>query len=191
MDRVVGSSLIPNWGFIDGQTFESGGISKILITRLFASFIVLLVLAYLIFIARPLNLDLFENGQNFLAGSMLLTLSGYWAVAGLFFSPEPRYAIFPSLCLVLIFLMSLDSIFSDQKTIKIERFVLFVTSILFISIFASAFQVSNIRNTDQIWREQIAAGKAACKAGKLQQVEIEIPPRKNDLLLSLNCKLLR
>lgn len=191
MDRVVGSSLIPNWGFIDGQTFESGGISSILIARLIASFIVLLVLAYLIFIARPRNLDPFKNGQNFLVGSMLLTLSGYWAVAGLFFSPEPRYAIFPSLCLVLISLLSLDSILSNQKNIKIGRFILFVTSILFISIFASAFQVSNIRNTDQIWGEQITEGKTACKDGQLQQVEIEIPPRKNDLLLSLNCKLLR
>lgn len=191
MDRVVGSSLIPNWGFIDGQTLESGGISRILITRLIASFIVLLVLAYLIFIAGSRNLDLSKNGQNILIGSMLLTLSGYWAVAGLFFNPEPRYAIFPSLCLALILLMSLDSIFSGQKAIKIGRFILFVTSILFISIFASAFQVSNIRNTDQIWSEQITAGKTACKDGQLQQVKIEIPPRKNDLLLSVNCKMLR
>lgn len=191
MDRVVGSSLIPNWGFIYGQTFESGGVSRILITRLIASFVVLSVLVYLIFVARPLNLNPNNNGQNFLVGSMLLTLSAYWTVAGLFFNPEPRYAIFPSLCLVLIFLMSLDSIVSNQKNIKIGKFILFVASFLFISIFASAFQVSNIRSTDQIWSEQISAGKAACKDGQLQQVEIEIPPRKNDLLLSLNCKLLR
>jgi hypothetical protein len=180
--------LIPNWGFIDGQTFESGGISRILIIRLIASFVVLVVLVYLIFVARPLNIDPLKNGQNFLVGLILLTFIVYWTVAGLFFSPEPRYAIFPSLCLVLIFLMSLDSIVNDWKNFRIGRFILFVTSFLFIAIFASAFQVSNIRNTDQIWSEQIAAGKVACKDGKLEQVEIEIPPRRNDLLLSVNCK---
>ena len=191
MDRVVGSSLIPNWGFIDGQAFQSGGISRILIIRLIASFVVLVVLVYLIFVARPLNIDPLKNGQNFLVGFMLLTFIVYWTVAGLFFNPEPRYAIFPSLCLVLIFLMSLDSIVNNWKNIRIERFLLFVTSILFIFIFTSAFQVSNIRNTDQIWSKQITAGKTACQDVQLQQVEIEIPPRKNDLLLSLNCKLLR
>ena len=191
MDRVVGSSLIPNWGFIDGQNIESGGISKILIIRLVASFIVLSLLVYLLITARSLNVTPFREGQNFLVGLMLLTLGTYWAVAGLFFNPEPRYAIFPSLCLVCVFLMSLDSIGSNFKENKIRRFSLCIASFLFISIFASTFQVSNIRDTNQIWSDQLAAGKAACKDGKLLQVEIEIPPERNNLLLSLNCKMLR
>lgn len=191
MDRVVGSSLIPNWGFIDGQSFENGEISNILILRLVASFIVLFIILYLSSIARPFNLVPHKNGQNFLVASMLLTCSIYWSVAGVLFSPEPRYAIFPSLCLVLIFLMSLDSIFTGRISIKLERYIQFTVFVLFISIFVSAFHVSSIRNTDQIWSRQFEAGKVACKDGNLLEFAFRIPPKSNNLVVSVDCKMLR
>lgn len=191
MDRVVGSSLIPNWGFVEGQILESDGIPRILIVRLVASFIVLSLLMYVLFTARPINLTQLREGQNFLVGSMLLSVGVYWSVTGLVFNPEPRYAIFPSLCLVTIFLLSIDSIVSNFEGIRARRFFLYSSSMLFISIFASAFQVSSFRDTDQVWSEQLVAGKAACKEGSLLKVEIKIPPKRNNLLLSLDCKILR
>lgn len=191
LDRVVGSSLIPNWGFIDGQILESGGIPKILIIRLVVSCIALVLLVYLLIVARSLNSTVLKEGQNFLTGLMLLTLSIYWAVAGLFFNPEPRYAIFPSLCLVSISLISLDSIVSNLRNHRISRCLTTLSTFLFISIFAAAFQVSDIRDTNQIWSEQIAEGKIACEDERLLKVDIRIPPERNNLLLSVNCKMLR
>lgn len=191
MDRVVGSSLVPNWGFIDGQALKSGEISNILILRLVVSFLVLSVMVYSVSVARSINSVSPKNGKNFLVGLMLLTCSVYWSVASFLFNPEPRYAIFPSLCLVLIFLMSFDSIVSTQKNIKIRRFIKFIVLFLFISIFSSAFQVSSIRDTEQIWSEQIEAGKDSCKDRSLSKVELRIPPERNNLVLSVNCKKLR
>lgn len=191
MDRVVGSSFIPNWGFIDGRSFENSEVSNILILRLIVSILVLLVIFYTVSVARPINSVSLKNGKNFLVGSMLLTCIVYWTLAGLLFNPEPRYAIFPSLCLVLIFLMSLDSIVSTQKSIKIAKYIQFIVLFLFVSIFFSTFQVSGIRNTELIWSEQIEAGKDACKDGKTSKVELRVPPDSNNLLLSVNCKELR
>jgi hypothetical protein len=122
---------------------------------------------------------------------ILFTSIFYWVVAGVFFNPEPRYAILPSLCLVLAFLMSLDSFNQNLKSNIVRQYSFYTTTFLLVSIFLSAFTVSDIRNTDLIWSEQLAAGKIVCDNSKRIRIEIKIPPEKNDLSLMLNCKYLR
>jgi hypothetical protein len=191
MDRVVGSSLIPNWGFIDGAILDNSGIPKILIFRFIASFIALFLLMYLLLVNKFFKVSSQIYDKNLLVGLLLLTLCLYWTVAGIFFNPEPRYAIFPSLCLISVFLLCLDTSFTKIKENKVKRLLYFTTSLLFILIFISAFKESDFRNTNQIWSEQVAAGRIACRDAQLLRIEIRIPPEQNNLLLPLNCKMLR
>ena len=191
MDRVVGSSLIPKWGFIDGQISESGEIPKVLYIRFFLSLIVLCLVVSIVILAKSVNRNNFKYFENSTVTLILFTSIFYWVVAGVFFNPEPRYAILPSLCLVLAFLMSLDSFNQSLKSSIVRQYCFYTTTFLFVSIFLSAFTVSDIRNTDLIWSEQLAAGKIVCDNSKRIRVEIRIPPEKNDLSLMLNCKHLR
>jgi hypothetical protein len=191
MDRVVGSSLIPKWGFIDGQISESGEIPKVLYMRFFLSLIVLCLVVSIVILAKSKNRNNFKYFENSTVTLILFTSIFYWVVAGVFFNPEPRYAILPSLCLVLAFLMSLDSFNQNLKSNIVRQYSFYTTTFLLVSIFLSAFTVSDIRNTDLIWSEQLAAGKIVCDNSKRIRIEIKIPPEKNDLSLMLNCKYLR
>ena len=191
MDRVVGSSLIPKWGFIDGQISESGEISKVLYIRFFLSLIVFCLFISIVILAKSINRNNFKNSENSSVILILSTSIFYWFVAGVFFNPEPRYAILPSLCLVLAFLMSLDSLNQGLRSNTVRQYSFYTTTFLLVSIFLSAFSVSDIRNTDLIWSEQLAAGKFVCENSKRSSIEIRIPPEKNNLSLMLNCKHLR
>jgi len=191
IDRVVGSSFIPMWGFVDGSILIIGDTPRILYIRFFIGITVLCLVVSVLIIAKSLNNTPARKSQNFLVVMFLLTSSLYWAVAGLFFNPEPRYAILPSLCLSLVFLMSLDSIIDDRKGDIAQRYPIYVTIFLFISVFVSSFSASDIRNTNLIWSEQLAAGRVACENANLEQIEIQIPPEKNELLLLLDCDKLR
>ena len=191
MDRVVGSSLIPKWGFIDGQISESGEIPKILYIRFFLCLIVLCLAISIVILAKSINGNNLKNSESSIVALILFTSIFYWVVAGVFFNPEPRYAILPSLCLVLAFLMSLDSLNQSLRNNTVRQYSLYTTTFLFVAILLSAFSVSGIRNTDLIWREQLAAGKIFCENPKRTSIEIRIPPEKNNLSLILNCKYLR
>jgi hypothetical protein len=179
------------WGFVDGKILANGDTPGILYFRFFVGVTVLCLVLSILIIAKPLNNTSTRKSQNFLVGMFLLTSSLYWAVAGLFFNPEPRYAIFPSLCLSFVFLLSLDSIINNMKNNLAQRYSVNLTIFLFISVFVSSFSVSDIRNTNLIWSEQLAAGRLACENANREQIEIQIPPEKNELLLFLDCDKLR
>ena len=188
IDRVVGSTFVPNWGFVDGQNLESGQISRVLIFRFLIGFLILMSILYLVYRSSSISIRQLRMDQNFLVGSLLLTLSTYWCVTGIFFNPEPRYAIFPSLCLALVFLMGLDVVTVNLQNASSSKRLIGIASILFTSIFASAFQVSEIRDTDQDWKKQVQVGRAACYGEKLLDFKVIIPPERNNLTLTIKCK---
>ncbi len=188
IDRVVGASLVPNWGFVDGQALESGQIPRVLIFRFVIGLLILMSILYLAFVARSISVTQDRLDRNFFVGWLLLTSSTYWVVAGMLFNPEPRYAIFPSLCLALVFLMALDVVTVSLQNASSSKILIAITLVLFSSIFASAFQVSEIRDTDQDWKKQVEIGRAACLREKIVDFEVIIPPERNDLILRINCK---
>lgn len=187
LDRVIGSSFIPKWGFIDGQTLESGQSQQVLIFRFLVGLLVFVLILYLALTSIRISQICKRVGQDFLIGSLLLTSIAYWGVAGLLFNPEPRYAIFPSLCLALIFLMSLDIVSSQFQNESSTKRLVVIVSIIFTLLFASAFQVSEIRVTDQDWKKQIEIGSFACDRDKVEEFIVTVPPIKNDLSLTINC----
>ena len=190
MDRVVGSSFIPFWGHIDGQFSQTEEISKILLLRLGVSFIVLSLFIYIIVRAFSFNLKSFASQRGVLVQIMVVTLCLYWATAGLFFNPEPRYAIFPSLCLATILLSSLDMIAINTLSLRRKKVLVCTSMMLFLALSLGAFQESEIRHTNLKWGAQLHEAKGACKSDLVEKASIQIPPLKNNLNLFLNCKLL-
>jgi len=188
MDRVVGVSFIPIWGFVDKQTLETGGASSTLIFRFLIGALVLISILFLALKASSISVKQFRVGQDFLIASMILTLSTYWGIVGILFNPEPRYAIFPSLCLGLVLLLSLDTVISSAQNALSQKLLIICSSILFTSIYASAFHVSEIRETDQNWKKQIEDGRAACDEEAILDFQVNIPPKRNSLVLTINCK---
>ena len=190
MDRVVGSSLIPFWGFVDGNASQSVGISKALLFRLFASFIVLSLCIYIVIHTFTINGKNFHDDNSLLTGLLILTIGLYWSVTGLFFNPEPRYAIFPSLCLITVLLLNLDSIVYHIKSSKLSKPIVYLISFLFIAIAIGSFHASSFRDTNLSWRAQLEEAKSECKNSQILFAKIEIPPERNKLAVVLRCKLL-
>ena len=190
MDRVIGSSLIPGWGFIDGQTIQNGGVSRELIIRLSASLLALVFYSIVIYSSFKAIRANFSAERINLTICLIMTLCLYWVVTGLFFSPEPRYAIFPSLCIATTLLLGLDiNIFAVKQT-QLNRFLRFTVILLFAAIFAGAFQISSIRETNLDWRQQIVQARNECNMKALQHVKVLVPPENHQLGVKINCVLL-
>lgn len=186
-DRVVGSSLVPYWGNVDSALTINGAYSKVLIIRLLISFSLFVCSSTLIAISI---LTFFRSGEKEkLQVAIILIISSviYWFFAGLFFNPEPRYAIFPSLCFINVILISLDSLLSTRLRTKARQALRLFSITLFVVISVGSFQVSDLRNSDLNWKLQLSQARLKCETGFKQQIGIQVPPPKNQLSLFVDC----
>ena len=186
-DRVVGSSIVPFWGNVDSDLTINGEYPKVLILRLLISFS-LLVCCFALTAKSCLSLIRTAQREK-LQIIFILVLSSiiYWFFAGLVFNPEPRYAIFPSLCFITVFLISLDTLLIAHPPANAKRVFSLLIVVLFIVISIGSFQVSDLRSTDLNWTLQLSQARLKCETGFKQQIGIQIPPSKNQIFLLVGC----
>jgi hypothetical protein len=184
LDRVVGSTLVPNWGFVSSADISDGIFTLKLFIRGTITLVIIIMLLYLL-----LNLLQWKkkggskySHQTYNAFILLLAPFVYWMTLGYLFNPEPRYAFFPGLCLVVVVLMIVDGLSTGDPDINFgsESFrkygAIFVMS-LFTMTWVFSFSPSPLRTEGPSWREELKIARELCHTQKLDSARLQILPK--------------
>jgi hypothetical protein len=152
-DRVIGSSLIPFWGYVSGSDLNNN-----LWNLLFRGMMAIIVFSIFIFMV-VVN---FRNQADrlVLPLSLILGMTFYWLTIGYFFAPEPRYAIFAGYLFLVAIILTIEN--SDKQTKKRWPTRLLI-SVIFLTWIGS-FTPSSYRTTGPTITEQIANSIKICKS---------------------------
>jgi hypothetical protein len=192
LDRVVGSSLVPNWGFVDKSNFANGYLgTQLLLRGILAGFIMLSVLiaAYFLLITCRGEVE-FSDARRLWVSELLGVSIFYWFVAGLGFNPEPRYAVFPGLCLLTANFILFESALSKFKIISWYRIkIMLMILLLLVSmtwIFSWIPDERRINGPD--WNSQLYPAKKFCQANPNKEYKMLILPVRPQWSVLISCK---
>ena len=182
LDRVVGSAFIPWWGHISSDSTRI--TPNFLSTQMFLALRALTALAVLILVV-VLTLKANTKIRKL---SAVIIFSGllYWLTVGLIFSPEPRYAIFPSFSLILVVLMSLSSTTIEKRESKIRLSIFF----LCLTTWATSWNPSPLRVTGPTWTSQLHLAEKACSEKGPDEIAIRIIPMNKYWSVTIDCNML-
>lgn len=180
IDRVFGSTIIPFWGMVSSSTKspfpEIIGTSSYLILRAVVAFGVLLILTFLAIKHSDFTLNERWN---------LLTIVGtgviHWLIVGIFFNPEPRYAIFSSFCFFVAVAHLLQNLSGKQVLVE----YIAITILLFTWI--GSWSPSGLRTEGPNWNREFKTAQLVCASGA-KDVEIPTIPINRNWQIKLNCQ---
>lgn len=190
LDRVIGSTFIPNWGNVSSDSLHQGRITAHLVTRAVIGLICFgLIMFFTIAHLRKKLPEREIHGKSTLAWLLFLP-SLYWITIGLIFNPEPRYGIFPGLCFLLALLILFDHNSCEVKSqtiLNISTYSIIVLSIL-IWVFSATPSERRVLGPD--WNSQVSQGRLDCKQNGLGLVRIKILPIDADWKVEVECHFL-
>ena len=182
LDRVVGSTFFPWWGNVSDSTpsIAPDLFSARVYLALRALFALILLCLLVLYIIKSSK----RNAEiRTLSGGVLLTGFFYWFVVGVLFSPEPRYAIFPSfgLLLILFYIQGEDS---KKVTLTFDQRVALV---LIFFTWLGSWSPSDLRVAGPSWATEYKKAQAVCLAG-VDTVRIPIIPTNLKWYVSIDCE---
>lgn len=182
LDRVVGSTFFPWWGNVSDSTpsIAPDLFSARVYLALRALFALILLCLLVLYIIKSSK----RNAEiRTLSGGVLLTGFFYWFVVGVLFSPEPRYAIFPSfgLLLILFYIQGEDS---KKVTLTFDQRVALV---LIFFTWLGSWSPSDLRVDGPSWATEYKKAQAVCLAG-VDTVRIPIIPTNLKWYVSIDCE---
>jgi len=191
LDRVIGSTFIPGWGRVSSSDFSEGSLtSKLLIRAVAASIILVLwLLIYFKLIKKErlvLDKTVFTN-RNVSLFQVLVSSLTYWFTAGIAFNPEPRYGIFPSLCLLIAAISIVDRILDMQRSPGARKFTLSIFFILISSTWILSWTPSSHRINGPEWRDEIERAVIRCSNSDINNVKLQILPEKGNWFVEVPC----
>lgn len=177
-DRVIGSSLIPFWGYVSGADLEANS-QKLLIRGMIAAFT--FGIFVLFFVVRYGYL----THRQVLAVSLTVGMIFYWLTIGYFFSPEPRYAIFAGYLFLVAAILIVGNSFEGNK----KNWAINLMISVIILTWIGSFTPSSLRTVGPTVAEQITKSAEVCKS-KNAQFHLTLLPVNGNWKLVLNCSLL-
>lgn len=194
LDRVVGSTLIPNFGFVSSNDFVSGLLTSKLLLRAGATIVIsTIIVSMVVYLWRKSKNDVTVVRRPLQNIVLLFVVSSfYWAFSGYFFNPEPRYAIFPGLCLVAIICILFD-VCASQKMIINHGFIWLKKSgvvfllFLFISTWLFSIKPSPIRTTGTTWESELVTARNSCNNLGQENVNLHILPITGSWFVTMKC----
>ena len=182
LDRVVGSTFFPGWGDVSKTTQSIApdlfSTQIYLVLRAALALIILFLFVLYLFNASRENTEL-----RVLATGVLLTGLFYWFVVGVFFNPEPRYAIFPSFGMLLVLLL-IQGTNSGPKMLKLHQRVLII--LIFLT-WVGSWSPSMLRVSGPTWSDEFKQAQAKCLTG-VAGVRIPIIPTNLDWYVDISCE---
>jgi hypothetical protein len=181
LDRVVGSALIPNWGFVNGNEFTDESQSKYIVRAILAISLLMLVTI----IARLAKLN--QVRATFV---IVFGLSGtlYWVAGSLAFNPEPRYAIYPSMCLAASVLIILDSLIATRGPAKFRFRARVLVASYSMLILAFSWEPSALRSSGVSWQHGLTIARTACLNSSNRTADVEILPQIDGWSVKIPCE---
>lgn len=186
LDRVLGSSTIPNWGTVSSEDVIEGATGGKLVIRACISILVFLSILMLFLLQVKLNHCEGEGLRIKCIYWLFFLPLLYWVICGFLFNPEPRYALFPGCCYVLAILMMSEIRLSRTKvnqklTSNLAIMVICLT-------WGYSFEPSNRRIEGPSWRAQYSNIVIQCELETYRQFFIRIRPVDDDWKIRFECK---
>ncbi len=192
LDRVVGSTLVPNWGFVSSVDVSAGVLTPKILLRATVALIILSAIIYFLFLSiRRAQEENLETPKPIINAIALLIISMiHWVCLGYLFNPEPRYAIFPGLCLVVVVLIIVDSLplYQSKKSFLFSNVIRRKNSMILCLLaltWVFSFNPSPLRTDGPTWANELKLAREACKSGEQEHVNLKIVPK--DWTVQLNC----
>jgi len=159
LDRVLGSAFIPSWGEVSSADFDGQNFSSSLLLRLLVSIsLAIFWFCVMILVWRVASIKK-ENYQIHVMIYLFISGICYWTFSGTVFNPEPRYAVFPALCLLTI-----STILVDQNLgIKKPTIAIPVFSLLLISTWIFSWAPTDFRTSGTTWENQLIDARKYCE----------------------------
>ena len=179
LDRVVGSSLIPFWGFVSTSTQLPFPhlFNKTTFLLIRAIFTICMIMLFLILIKRVSGLTSTQNRMCFV---VVFTGIFQWIFVGLLFNPEPRYAIFPSFSLLIALFYAVQH--KSAQNLRLDLLVI----ILVVLTWVGSWAPSKIRTEGPYWNTELKKARATC-FGVAQKVSIPISPNSSSWQITIDC----
>lgn len=175
MDRVIGSAIIPFWGYV--STSDSIQNTQVLIFRAgVVTFISLVSLFFFNYWYRSHSVDLV------FPLSLLIGLLFYWFSIGYFFAPEPRYAIFAGYMLVCAVISTMGTVFARKGSRTAISLIITIS----LSTWVGSFTPSALRTFGPTVMEQITPASTKCDSQN-KQVRIRLLPLNGNWELIVSC----
>lgn len=174
-DRVIGSSLIPFWGYVSGDDLYSA-LWNLLVRGMIAG--VGFSVFFYVVVVNYRN----QSHRQVLPLSLLLAAVFYWLTIGYFFAPEPRYAIFAGYLMLVAMILTLE--YSSTQTKKDWPTKLLISIIILTWI--GSFTPSSYRTTGPTIAEQIANSVKVCKS-ESTHFHLTLIPINGKWELELDC----
>jgi len=182
LDRVVGSAFVPWWGNVSDST--SSIAPNLFSSRIYLALRGLLaVILLFLFVVYIVKSGKRKSEIRHLSVGVLLTGVIYWFVVGVLFSPEPRYAIFPSFGLLLVLFYIQGEVSKHKKQKHQQGAVL----ILILLTWIGSWSPSDLRKDGPTWAVEYNKARSICKKG-VTDVQIPIIPINQRWFVIIGCE---
>jgi hypothetical protein len=181
LDRVVGISVIPFWGFVSGDENNPKFENTIYPESLFFRGTIAITFIVLLIVAKFHNRISWDKSWFFCV--VFLFQSVLFSIfIGLTYNLEPRYAIFSTFTFIA-FLIG----FSERSTRVLHKSILF----LLLVVLLSSLRLSSTLIDAPNWREEVKQAKRDCNMSNSTTVKLQVSPTSARLYVTMPCKVLR
>lgn len=178
-DRVIGSSVVPLWGYVSSENLNKG-FQELILRGIVGAAIFFLAIVVMIFLYRQ------HRSQLIFPMTLVIGLIFYWLTLGLLFAPEPRYAIFAS----FLFFTALIAMFDIATKGSSKTLNLFFITLICTATWLGSFTPSAFRTTGPTIASQISPLDKLCLT-EYSTASIRLIPINAQWELKLNCDKIR
>lgn len=182
-ERVFGFNLIPGWSYVNSDTFNSQPLSYFETRLTVLVFVHMLLVIFFVFSWKRC----FNENDRTSVFVLMLSMIFLWFIPGYFFSPEPRYAVAPSLCLFLSFIVLFDKFLSERVSRRATQVIILNSFLcIIISLVSLNSKPSDLRVDGPSLKSQIEARLFECSEQNLS-VRVLVRPAISNLHVTIPC----
>lgn len=190
LDRVIGSTLVPGWGHVSSDLFSKSEFSLFLLVRGLSAFLILLFLIFTAVKLSKKSKSQHQNSTHWVLLYLFVVPTFYWCLAGLLVNPEPRYAVFPGLSLLVVVFYLLENTTRFKQRALLNRLITISISSLVIVTWLSSISPSDRRVNGVSWQNEVVKARLECQSAKLESTFLRILPRDHGWSVEMKCLVL-
>jgi len=179
---------------VNSNDFVSGLLTSKLLIRAGATIVIFtIIVSMVVYLWRNSKNDVTVVRRPLQNIVLLFVVSSfYWVFSGYFFNPEPRYAIFPGLCLVAIICILFDVCASQKMIINhgviwLKKSGVVFLSFLFISTWLFSITPNSVRTAGTTWESELVTARNLCNSSDQEYVNLHILPTSVNWFVTMKC----
>jgi hypothetical protein len=189
LDRVVGSTFIPGWGHVSSLDFTGDLFMAKLLGRAGIAAVILgiWIVLYRKLIAKKVTDQGHLLKNQVILFQLLASSLAYWFTVGIIFNPEPRYGIFPALCLMIAATVIVDRYSSTMEKPKSRKLTVWIFCASISTTWILSWSPSAHRITGPQWSEEIVKALKHCTNSNSKSAKLQILPGGDNWYVEVPC----